>query len=179
MVYPLERICVHLIRRLDVEETLRTVDYLRYGFKLSTDLVERDGRVFWTDKYLDTPEDRAVMDVTEMGFHRLPFSRAVDCLNQVTSARVDGAQLHLEGAVAQPAAADLGRRRAVADVVSVRPPGPVARAGREFPVHRTGRDRRQPSGLPRGDRPRRAQSARSTSRSPPGTCAWRCTATAR
>ena len=43
MTYPLERICVAMIRRLDVEETLRCVDYLRYGFKLSTDLVERDG----------------------------------------------------------------------------------------------------------------------------------------
>ncbi len=98
MVYPLERICVHLIRRLDVDETLRAVDYLRYGFKLSTDLVERDGRVYWTAKYLDTPEDRAVMDVTEMGFHRLPFSR-LNLYNQVTSARVVGSRLHLEGAV--------------------------------------------------------------------------------
>ena len=98
MVYPLERICVHLIRRLDVAETLRAVDYLRYGFKLSTDLVERDGKVYWTAKYLDTPEDRAVMDVTEMGFHRLPFSR-INLYNQVTSARVVGSRLHLEGAV--------------------------------------------------------------------------------
>jgi CDP-glycerol glycerophosphotransferase len=98
MVYPLERICVHLIRRLDVAETLRAVDYLRYGFKLSTDLVERDGKVYWTAKYLDTPDDRRVMDVTEMGFHRLPFSR-INLYNQVTSARVVGSRLHLEGTV--------------------------------------------------------------------------------
>lgn len=98
MVYPLERICVHMIRRLDLAETLKTVDYLRYGFKLSTELVERDGRVYWSDKYLATPEDRAVMDVTEMGFHRLPFSR-LNFYNQVTAARVEGSRLHLEGEV--------------------------------------------------------------------------------
>jgi CDP-glycerol glycerophosphotransferase len=129
-VYPLERICVHLIRRLDVEETLRTVDYLRYGFKLSTDLVERDGRVFWTGKYLETPEDRGVMDVTEMGFHRLPFSR-INFYNQVTSARVDGAKLHLEGSILNQL------RRISADdevslLVSVRPRGRSAR--RTMPV---------------------------------------------
>jgi CDP-glycerol glycerophosphotransferase len=129
-VYPLERICVHLIRRLDVEETLRAVDYLRYGFKVSTDLVERDGRVFWTGKYLDTPEDRTVMDVTEMGFHRLPFSR-INFYNEVTSARVDGAQLHLEGSILNQL------RRISADdeislLVSVRPRGRSAR--RTLPV---------------------------------------------
>ncbi len=98
MAYPLERICVAMIRRMDVEETLRTVDYLRYGFKLSTDLVERAGRVYWTAKYIDTAEDRAVMDVTEMGFHRLPFSR-INLFNEVTAAHVTGSRLHLEGAV--------------------------------------------------------------------------------
>ncbi len=99
MAYPLERICVHMIRRLDVEETLRCVDYLRYGFKLSTDLVERDGRVYWSAKYLDTPGDRAVMDVTEMSFHRLPFRR-LNFFNRITAARVDGgSRLHLEGEV--------------------------------------------------------------------------------
>ena len=56
LCYPVERICVHMIRRLDLEETLRTIDYLKFGFKLSTSLVESDGRVYWTKKYLDTPE---------------------------------------------------------------------------------------------------------------------------
>ena len=54
MCYPVERICVRMITRLDVAETLKTVDYLKFGFKLSTMLHERDGRVYWTDKYLDT-----------------------------------------------------------------------------------------------------------------------------
>jgi CDP-glycerol glycerophosphotransferase len=132
MVYPLERICVHMIRRLDVEETLKTVDYLRHGFKLSTELVERDGRVYWGAKYLDTPEDRAVMDVTEMGFHRLPFSR-LNLYNQVTAARVERARLHLEGEVLD----QLGRlsehgRESLSLAVSVRNRGSSTR--RTHPV---------------------------------------------
>ena len=101
LVFPVERVCVHAIRELDVTETLNTVDYLRHGFKLSTDLVERDGRVYWSDKYLDTPEGRAATDVTEMGFHRLPFDR-LSLHNLVTSARVEGSTLHLEGRVVIP-----------------------------------------------------------------------------
>ena len=102
MVYPVERICVDMIRRRhDVEETLKTVDYLRHGFALSTDLVERDGRVFWSDKYLDTEDDRDVMDVTEMGFHRLPFSRLV-LHNLITAAQLAGSTLTIEGRIVIP-----------------------------------------------------------------------------
>ena len=126
MVYPLERICVHLIRRLDVAGTLQTVDYLRYGFKLSTELVERDGRVYWSADYLDTPEDRAIMDVTEMGFHRLPFPR-LDLHNQVTAARVEGSRLRLEGSVVN----QLGR---------LDPPGDLQLA---VSVHNRGRSARR------------------------------------
>ena len=103
MVLPVERVCVHLIRRLDVAGTLSTVDYLRFGFKLSTDLVERDGRVYWSGKYLDTPEDRAAMDVTEMGFHRLPFERLA-LHNLITSVRLRRSVLHIEGRVVIPLA---------------------------------------------------------------------------
>lgn len=118
LALPLERICVDMIRRLDVEETLRTVDYLRYGFKLSTDLVERDGRVYWSKKYLGTPEDRAVMDVTDMGFHRLPFA-TISLHNRVTAAHVEGSTLFLQGEVIN----QLGRLGAAADLevcISVR-----------------------------------------------------------
>ena len=127
MVYPLERICVHMIRRLDVPETLKTVDYLRYGFKLSTDLVRRDGRVYWSGKYLATPEDRAVMDVTEMGFHRLPFEK-LNLYNQVTAARVEGSHLVLEGTVVnQLGVLDGADRGNLSLAVSVRNRGRFAR----------------------------------------------------
>ncbi len=93
-----ERICVHMIRRLDLEETLRTIDYLKFGFKLSTSLVERDGRVYWTAKYLDTPEGRAALDVTDLGLHRLPFGK-LPLHNEVVSASAGRGRLRLRGRV--------------------------------------------------------------------------------
>ncbi|HEX7188110.1 MAG TPA: glycosyltransferase, partial [Actinomycetes bacterium] len=108
---PVERICVHMIRRLDLDETLRTVDYLRFGFKLSTSLVERDGRVYWTGSYLDSAEDRDVLDVTDMGLHRLPWHR-LSLYNAVTSVTVERGRLRIEGSVLN----QLGRIPADADL---------------------------------------------------------------
>jgi CDP-glycerol glycerophosphotransferase len=98
MLEPVERICVFMIMRLDIEETLRTVDYLRHDYKLSTRLVERDGRVYWSGAYLDTEQDRAVMDVTELGLHRMPFERQ-SLFNEVTEISVRGRRLRLVGRV--------------------------------------------------------------------------------
>ncbi|MGH8892923.1 MAG: bifunctional glycosyltransferase/CDP-glycerol:glycerophosphate glycerophosphotransferase [Actinomycetes bacterium] len=98
LCYPVERICVYMILRQDIEETLRTVDYLKFGFKLSTSLVEREDRVYWSGKYLDTPEGRAALDVTDMGLHRLPFER-LPLHNDVTLASARRGRLRLEGEV--------------------------------------------------------------------------------
>jgi CDP-glycerol glycerophosphotransferase len=98
LCYPLERICVFMIRRLDIEETLRTVDYLKFGFKISTRLVERDGRWYWCDKYLDTADGRAALDVTEVGLHRMPF-QVLPLYNAVDVATARPGVLRLEGSV--------------------------------------------------------------------------------
>jgi CDP-glycerol glycerophosphotransferase len=96
MVNPVQRILVHVLRRQDIEETLKTVTYLRHDYKLSTELVERDGRVYWSGKYLDTPEDRTIMDVTDLGLHRTPFSEQ-SLFVQVTAAKFAAGTMHLEG----------------------------------------------------------------------------------
>jgi len=115
LCFPVERICVVMIRRLDIEETLKTVDYLKFGFKLSTLLHERDGRVYWTDKYIDTPPDRPedaqALDVTDMGLHRLPFKR-LPLQNEILDIAPVRGGLRLEGTVLNqlnriPADADL------------------------------------------------------------------------
>jgi CDP-glycerol glycerophosphotransferase len=98
MCDPVERVCVHMIRLQDLDETLRTVDYLRYGFKLSTRLVERDGRVYWSQSHLDDPGCREVLDVTDMGWHRLPWDR-LSLHNSLTSVKVRRGRLLLEGTV--------------------------------------------------------------------------------
>ena len=96
MVDPVERICVHMLRRRDIEETLKTVHYLRHGFKVATELVERDGRIYWSAKYLDTAEDRTIMDVTDMGLHRLGFAEQV-LFNEITKIDFRAGRLVLEG----------------------------------------------------------------------------------
>ena len=98
LCYPVERICVRMIHEGDVEETLHCVDYLKFGFKLSSRLVERDGRVYWTDRYLDDPEFRAVLDVTDMELHDLPFGR-FPFYNEVSRAEARDGYLRLEGTV--------------------------------------------------------------------------------
>ncbi|MCY7374136.1 MAG: bifunctional glycosyltransferase family 2 protein/CDP-glycerol:glycerophosphate glycerophosphotransferase [Spirochaetaceae bacterium] len=129
LCYPVERICVHMIRLLDVTETLKAVDYLKFGFKISTMLHERDGRVYWSEKYLDTPQDtpqlRAVLDVTDMGLHRLPFER-LSLQNEIVAIEPVRGRLRLEGTVLN----QLGRIPPDADLtmwVSVRNRGRVDR----------------------------------------------------
>src|SRR5688572_24523321 len=90
------RICVAMIRKGDVEETLKTVDWLKHGFKLSTALVERGGRIYWTDRYLDDPGMREVLDVTALRLHELPFSRQ-SVYNEVTSFDIRRGKLSVTG----------------------------------------------------------------------------------
>ena len=144
---PVERVCVHMIRRLDLDETLRTVDYLRFGFKLSTRLVERDGRLYWTDKYLDDPPSRAVLDVTSMGWHRLPWDR-LSLYNSLSTVQIDRGRLLLAGQRPQPAGPHPAGRRPHAGRRGPQP-GPdgaaahagagVAARGRPDHVRRRGR----------------------------------------
>jgi CDP-glycerol glycerophosphotransferase len=112
LCHPVERICVHMIRRQDVEETLKTVAFMMFGFKLATSLVERDGRVYWTEKYLDEPGMRDVLDVTRLDLHRLPFER-LPLYNEVRSIGAHRGRLLIEGAVLN----QLGRIPRDADLV--------------------------------------------------------------
>ena len=56
-----------------------SIDYLEHDRKVTTRLVQRDGRVYWLDRYLDTDEGRRALDVTTVGFQELqldPHARA-------------------------------------------------------------------------------------------------------
>ncbi len=125
LCYPVERICVQMIRLLDAAETLKTVDYLKFGFKLSTMLHQRDGRVYWTDKHLEDADVREVLDVTDMGLHRLPFAR-LPLQNEIVDIEPLPGRLRLEGTVLN----QLGRIPPDADLtlaVSVRNRGRTER----------------------------------------------------
>ena len=69
--------------------------------RLTTPLVERDGRIYWTDKYLDTEEGRRVLDVTDLGIHSLPL-KTLNPGGRVTAMDRDGRTLRLTGDVVNP-----------------------------------------------------------------------------
>ncbi|UXY23768.1 bifunctional glycosyltransferase family 2 protein/CDP-glycerol:glycerophosphate glycerophosphotransferase [Streptomyces cynarae] len=94
-------ICAHLLMREDWENLMPAVDTLINRSKISTPLVERDGRIYWCDRYLDDPEARDVMDVTALGHH----GRELDEMflrNVLTGYAVRGDLVVLEGAVVNP-----------------------------------------------------------------------------
>jgi CDP-glycerol glycerophosphotransferase len=82
------------IRRGDLDGVLTVVDYLERDRKLSTDLVQREGRVFWTDPGIDDA-DTGVLDVTSEGFQEVPLSR-LHLQSTITHFTVDGTTLNLE-----------------------------------------------------------------------------------
>lgn len=69
-IEPIDRVCYFLVRQRVVPELLSVVDYLIHGRRLTADLVERDGRVYWCERFLDTEEGRRLLDVTTLGWHR-------------------------------------------------------------------------------------------------------------
>ncbi len=162
------RICVAMIRKGDVEETLKTVDWLKHGFKLSTELVERDGRIYWTDRYLDDPGMREVLDVTAA-----PAARAAASAGRASTTRsppsTSPRQALGSRGVPQPVPADRTPDDPVRLVIEVK-----SRAGKDrkrFPV----RDVRHEGPGSRGP-PRSTWAARSggwTGRTRCGTSCWR------
>jgi CDP-glycerol glycerophosphotransferase len=97
-VNPVLAIAAFMIRHHDLPGVISAVDYLNRSKKLSTRLVVREGRVYWTDRYLDTEEGRRVLDVTELGLHGAWFSR-LHLYDEVTALEVDGGTLRIEGAI--------------------------------------------------------------------------------
>ncbi|MDI6099762.1 bifunctional glycosyltransferase family 2 protein/CDP-glycerol:glycerophosphate glycerophosphotransferase [Actinoplanes sp. NEAU-A12] len=68
---------------------------------LTTDLVIRDGRVFWLDRHLDDPLGRDVLDVTDMGFQDSPLSK-MRIGGRIDTAQIDGDRATLTGSFTNP-----------------------------------------------------------------------------
>ena len=96
-----ERIGAFMILQGDLTETLKVVDYLQRKGTLSTDLYREGGRVYWTRKYLDTPDGRSVLDITALGLQHLPLDRLV-LYNRGTQWDVRGSTLALGGVITVP-----------------------------------------------------------------------------
>ena len=93
---------------------------------LTTDLVERDGRVYWCDRHLDDPLGRSVLDVTDLYLHDLPLGK-LQLGSRITGVERDGDRVTLRGEITNP----LGRITEQAE----------PRASLEFKDRRGGRRR--------------------------------------
>jgi CDP-glycerol glycerophosphotransferase len=65
---------------------------------VSTELTERDGRIYWGTHYLDDEQARPWLDVTSLGLHRIPFSQQ-NIYNYFTDWDAAGATVRVRGAL--------------------------------------------------------------------------------
>jgi CDP-glycerol glycerophosphotransferase len=101
---PLAAIAAYLVAHRDYDGVASVLDYLvpqQQRPLLTTDLVERDGRVYWCDRHLDDPLGREILDVTDLSLHDLPMSR-VKPGTRITGFARSGDNVTLGGDVANP-----------------------------------------------------------------------------
>ncbi|NBM17859.1 CDP-glycerol glycerophosphotransferase family protein [Streptomyces sp. GC420] len=101
-VDPIHAVCAYLLRHGDWGLLLPAVDTLTNRDKISSPLVERDGRVYWCDAgHLDRPEGRRALDVTGLGLHSRPLDRMF-LRNALTSYAAHGRTVRLGGRIVNP-----------------------------------------------------------------------------
>ncbi len=101
---PLPAIAAYLVSRRDYDGVATVHDYMvprEQRPHLTTDLVERDGRVYWCDRHLDDELGREILDVTALSLHDLPLSR-VKPGSRVTGFAMAGRTATLTGEVTNP-----------------------------------------------------------------------------
>ncbi|GGL11092.1 bifunctional glycosyltransferase/CDP-glycerol:glycerophosphate glycerophosphotransferase [Streptomyces flaveus] len=104
-VEPIHAICAHLLRGSDWDHLLPAVDTLTNRDKISSPLLERDGRIYWCDAgHLDGDGDgfgRQVMDVTELGYHTKPVEKMF-LRNALTGYAEAAGTVRLAGRITNP-----------------------------------------------------------------------------
>ena len=93
---PMFAIAAFMARQGDAEGARSVIDYLEHDRKVTTRLVQRDGRVYWIDRYLDTDEGRRVLDVTSVGFQELQLSQ-LHLDSRVDELTIRGDRMSLRG----------------------------------------------------------------------------------
>ncbi|MEU6402450.1 bifunctional glycosyltransferase family 2 protein/CDP-glycerol:glycerophosphate glycerophosphotransferase [Streptomyces sp. NPDC046985] len=94
-------ICAQLLLREDWTDLMPAIDTLINRGKISAPLTERDGRIYWTDRYLDDEGMRSVLDVTAFGYHAKRVEQ-MNLRNQLTECTVSGGDVTLAGEVVNP-----------------------------------------------------------------------------
>ena len=73
---PMPAIASWMVREGDVEAAIAAADHSRAGRPvLSIAPVERDGRIYWSGRHLETEAARRILDVTDLGVHSVPLGR--------------------------------------------------------------------------------------------------------
>ncbi|MFG2023083.1 CDP-glycerol glycerophosphotransferase family protein [Streptomyces sp. NPDC048825] len=102
-VEPIHAICAHLLRKSDWDQLLPAVDTLTNRDKISSPLLERDGRIYWCDAaHLDGDGfGRQVLDVTELGYHTKPLQKMF-LRNALTGYAETAGTVRLAGRITNP-----------------------------------------------------------------------------
>lgn len=117
-------VCEHLLDR--TRESAKALQRTR----ITSDLVERDGRVYWCEAHLDTEAGRSALDVTTLGWSNVPFS-GMNLASRLTGLSVLGnGRIRIEGETVNP----LGRIPREAGLSASFEFRPVARAIRKYRV---------------------------------------------
>ncbi|WP_405882055.1 bifunctional glycosyltransferase family 2 protein/CDP-glycerol:glycerophosphate glycerophosphotransferase [Streptomyces sp. NBC_01136] len=101
-IEPIHAICAYLLHESDWDNLLPAVDTLSNRDKISSPLVERDGRVYWCAEHLeDDPFGRHVLDVTELGYHAKPVEKMF-LRNALTGYAESDGTVRLAGRITNP-----------------------------------------------------------------------------
>ncbi|MFB7597930.1 glycosyltransferase [Streptomyces sp. NPDC056160] len=93
---PLERVRAYGLMHGRVDVALSVADYTQRRSVLSSDLVERDGKVYWSASLLGRPDADRFLDVTELDLVGTPLADA-RLFNQATRVEIQGGALHVTG----------------------------------------------------------------------------------
>ncbi|MFF7232845.1 CDP-glycerol glycerophosphotransferase family protein [Streptomyces sp. 2314.4] len=100
-VQPIQAICAYLLQKGDWDNLIPAVDTLINRSKVSSPLTEHDGRIYWCDGHFDDAFGRAVLDVTDVGYHEKPVNQLF-LRNQLTGFRSSGRSVALTGQITNP-----------------------------------------------------------------------------
>lgn len=98
---PIHAICAFLLLKEDWTNLMPAIDTLINRNKVSSPLAEVDGRVYWCAEHLDDPRARAILDVTDRGYHSAPLN-ALHLRHQLTGYQEDASGVVLDGRTVNP-----------------------------------------------------------------------------
>ncbi|MFD8212769.1 CDP-glycerol glycerophosphotransferase family protein [Streptomyces sp. NPDC059697] len=101
-IEPIHAICAYLLHESDWDNLLPAVDTLSNRDKISSPLVEHDGRVYWCAEHIEHDAfARHVLDVTELGYHTKPVEKMF-LRNALTGYEEADGTVRLAGRITNP-----------------------------------------------------------------------------